>query len=197
MKKLLIFDFDGVIEDTFELSFELFKEQFKKLTHDEYRSYFDGNFYEVVKEKKLPVNIAEYYLKYSSAMKDNVINPEIKSVLSDLHDTFSFSIVSSSPENVINEYLERNGIDSFFDHVWGALKNTSKVEKLEELLKEYSIEKDDCWFITDTLGDIYEAAEVGIRSVAVTWGYHPLERLKKGNPAVIVDTPKELLDFLI
>ena len=65
MKKLLIFDFDGVLEDTFKLSFGFFKEQFSILTQDDYRSWFDGNFYKTIKEKKIPINIQLYYDQYA------------------------------------------------------------------------------------------------------------------------------------
>ncbi len=197
MKKLLIFDFDGVVEDSFELSFKFFKEQFDTLTHDDYRSWFDGNFYKTIKEKNIPIDINLYYENYAAALKERIIAPEMKKVLIRLNKIFSLSIVSSSHDDAINEYLQRNNIEGLFDQVWGVNKHASKVEKLEGLISEHSIPKEDCYFITDTLGDIRESNEVGIKAIAVTWGFHPRERLEQGHPAVIVDTPQELLDFLL
>ena len=53
------------------------------------------------------------------------------------------------------------------------------------------------FFITDTLGDIKEANKVGIESIGITWGYQDKAKLQKGNPKKIVDTPTELLDYLL
>ena len=46
--------------------------------------------------------------------------------------------------------------------------------------------------ITDTLGDLREASAVDLKTIAVTWGYHDEETLRKGNPAALVDNPAEL-----
>ena len=62
------------------------------------------------------------------------------------------------------------------------------------MLFEYFGEGVTYIFITDTLGDIREAAQVAIPAIGVTWGFHPRARLEKGNPLVIVDTPKELYE---
>lgn len=43
MKKILLFDFDGVIVDSFELSFTNHQKQKPDATPDGYRGYFRGN----------------------------------------------------------------------------------------------------------------------------------------------------------
>jgi len=195
-KKLVIFDFDGVIEDTFELSFGFFREQFPNLTHDEYRTWFDDNFYKVIKEKNISINVGAYYRKYDTALKKREISPNIKKALESLHGDFSLAVVSSSFDGTLIRYLKRNGISHIFDHVWGATVHKSKVEKLKGLMNVHAVEPDQCRFITDTLGDIREAWEAGIQSIAVTWGFHPRERLESGHPAAIVATPQELMGYL-
>lgn len=196
MKKLFIFDFDGVIEDTFELSFDFLKRQFPGMTREEYRSWFDGNFYEVVKEKGIPIDIGAYYLLYHHVLKTTTTDPAVARMLMALHEKFTLAIVSSSFDDTIIAYLKRNGIARLFSDVWGAKKNTSKVEKLEELVRKHDVRKEDAFFITDTLGDIREAAVAGIPTIAVTWGFHPEARLAQGSPAHIVRTPQELLELL-
>lgn len=42
--KLVIFDFDGVLVNTFPFAYAINKEQFG-ITEDEYRKKFEGNFY--------------------------------------------------------------------------------------------------------------------------------------------------------
>jgi len=195
-KKLLIFDFDGVIEDTFELGFGFFKEQVLELTHDEYRSWYDGNFYTLVKEKGVPLDMNIYYGQYALALKERIISPNIKEILIKLHEQFPLALVSSSHEVALNEYLERNGISGLFDQVWGVKKHASKTEKLKALIAEHKISPKDCWFVTDTVGDLKEAEEVSIKGIAVSWGFHSDKRLEQAKPAVVLNFPQELLTYL-
>ena len=47
-------------------------------------------------------------------------------------------------------------------------------------------QKERLFFITDTLGDIVEAKKVGIKTIAVDYGYHDRGVLSKGNPDGII-----------
>ena len=35
----------------------------------------------------------------------------------------------------------------------------------------------------------------GMYNVGVTWGYQPVEKIKQGNPAELIDSPKDILNF--
>ncbi len=48
--------------------------------------------------------------------------------------------------------------------------------------------------ITDTLGDLKEANQTGIKTIAVTWGVHQREKLKAGSPTVIIEEPTDLVN---
>lgn len=196
-KKLIIFDFDGVIEETTDFVIKMFRTQIPDLAIEEFRSWFDGNFYQTIKEKNVPFDAEEYYSKYEAWLPSQSIRPEMKAVLTELREHVALAIVSSSHDDALNRYLERNGIANLFDQVWGVQKNKGKVEKLTGLLEIHDVPPEEAVFVTDTLGDILEAREVGIESVAVTWGFHPKERLLKGDPRGVVGTPRELLEFLL
>lgn len=198
MKKLIIFDFDGVLEDTFDWNYEVAKKRYQGLEKDDYRTWFDGNIYEHPTVKAAgPMNVIEYFEEYKKGFENRVIKDDLKDMLFDLRASYHLVIISSIDDDIINPYLERSKIDNLFEQVWGIRRKTSKVEKFKDFLKLYNLEKEDCIFITDTLGDIKEANKVGIESVGVTWGYQNRERLERGNPVKIVDTSKELIDFLI
>ena len=51
MKKALVFDFDGVIHDTFDIAFAAHKAIHPNRTEEEHRSFFDGNFFETIKRE--------------------------------------------------------------------------------------------------------------------------------------------------
>ena len=49
------------------------------------------------------------------------------------------------------------------------------------------------YYVCDTVGDIREARDAGIRTVAVTWGWHSRERLAAAHPDRLIDVPEKLL----
>lgn len=64
------------------------------------------------------------------------------------------------------------------------------------LFQKYRYSPADCLFVTDTLGDILEAQEVGVRTVAVDFGYHPRSLLEEGEPWKIISEFSTLLDLV-
>jgi phosphoglycolate phosphatase len=104
-------------------------------------------------------------------------------------------IISSTKEESIKKFLKYNKLN-YFDEILGYDFHKSKVEKFKYLLNKYNLKSDEVVFVSDTLGDILEAAEVNIRTIAVDYGFHDTDRLKKGNPLKIVSNLDELLKVL-
>ena len=197
-KKLLIFDFDGVLEDTFEWNFEVASKRYKNLDKEDYRAWFDGNIYEQPTVKAAgPMNIIEYFEEYKKGFENRIIKTELKDLLFSLKTRYNLVIISSIDDDIINSYLGKNSINNIFEEVWGIRKKTSKVEKFKDFLNLYNLPSEECLFITDTLGDIREANKIPLDSIAVTWGYQRREILSKGKPIKIFDSFNELKDFLL
>jgi phosphoglycolate phosphatase len=106
---------------------------------------------------------------------------------------FTLVIISSTTSQGIKNFLEDHHLLHYFTEILGNDISPSKIEKMKIIFSKYGIAAKDCLFITDTLGDLKEAAEVNIKTVAVTWGFHSLKTLEKGNPWLIVNTSQELL----
>ena len=64
--------------------------------------------------------------------------------------------------------------------------------ELKFLLKKYSLTPKDCIFVTDTLGDIIEANDVNVKTIAVDFGYHSRTVLSKGKPFAIISDLNEI-----
>ena len=170
----------------------------KNLEKEEYRTWFDGNIYEHPRVTAAgPMNVIEYFEEYKKGFKNLKISAELEDMLFALKPKYHLVIISSIDDEIINPYLERSKINNIFEEVWGIRKKTSKVDKFKKLLDQFNLKKEECYFITDTLGDVKEANKVGIESIGVTWGYHDKETLLRGNPVAIVDTPRKLLDLLL
>ncbi len=193
MIKLAIFDFDGVIDNNYDLSFELCSKNFLNITVEEHKKQYDGNVH--LERKKLKDRDTGFdFLKcLSDSRKERKIEEETKSTLIDLAKDFKLGIISSCHEYGIKNYLKNNEIENLFGFVYGLETHKLKTYKFKKILKEFGLKEDECIFVTDTLGDILEANEVGIKTVAVDFGYHERERLEKGNPLKIISRFDELI----
>lgn len=197
MPRLVVCDFDGVVIPGIECSYALFKQQLPHLTIEEYRRWFDTNVHDYLLKNSIVVDLPIFHTAYEAAVAALPMEPPVRKLLAALAEHFTLAIVSSNSGAVIEHYLERSGVRGAFSHVWGSERHSCKVEKIRLLLEAHALGPRDCWFVTDTLGDLREGARAGVSCVGVTWGFHPRERLAQGGPCAIVDAPHELRDFLL
>lgn len=204
--KHLLFDFDGVIVDSFRVAFETMN-SFKQdqISEAEYRAYFNGNIYDTQEVDELmhqnqQDNILDendpFFKKYVPLLLE--LGPVIgmSETISELAKTHSMSIISSTISAPIERYLKKYEID-VFDNVYGGDVDKNKMRKIARYLEANNIEPSEALFITDTLGDIREAEAVGVKALAVSWGYQDAQTLKIGQPLKIVESPRELLEIII
>ena len=196
MIKLIMFDFDGVIDGNYELHFELSGKKFLDITREEHRKLFEGNIH-IEREKLKHRDTGFDFLKHlSDTRKTRKIKKDVEETLLHLSKDYTLGIVSSSHEYGIKDYLEGNEIEDLFSFTYGYETHKLKIHKFEKVLNEFNLKKEECVFITDTLGDILEANEIGIKTVAVDFGYHERERLEKGNPMRIISNFSELVEVM-
>ena len=104
MIKAIIFDFDGVIHNTLELSFNINKIIFPGLTINEYKDFFNGNCYE--HEKITPENSKKYFKMQEQEFKKLKIERKIKNELIKMKDKFDLFVVSSNSGMTLNNYFD-------------------------------------------------------------------------------------------
>jgi HAD superfamily hydrolase (TIGR01549 family) len=196
MIKLIMFDFDGVIDNNYNLSFELCCKKFLNITVEEHKKQYDGNVHlerEKLKERDTGFDLLKCL---SEGRKDRKIEEKTKNTLISLANDFKLGIISSCYEYGIKDYLKNNQVENLFSFVYGLETHKLKTYKFKKILEELNLKEDECIFITDTLGDILEANKVGISTIAVDFGYHERERLQKGNPLKIISRFEELIDTI-
>jgi len=202
--KHFFFDFDGVIVDSFETCFRLCNEFAEEpVTREEYRRMHDGNIYELKSDDD---RIAEsvttppseehfYFKKFIPLMRELDPFVGVPDVLRDKAERGSLHVVTSSLTSIVDEFAKRHDIRGTMEGIYGADVHPSKVKKMHMIFDKYKTHPSECLFVTDTLGDLREAKKAGVDAVAVDWGFHRVETLKKGDPIRIVDVPNDLLDF--
>ena len=194
MIKTIIFDFDGVIHNTFDFHMSRI-ERFsgEKLSKEEYKNAHDGNFHDSKTNTVLNKDWLLYAESVFHEMSNLKIDNKIFLELLKLKDVYSLFIISSGAEKNISGFLENNNALHLFKAVLGLEFHKSKQEKFKQILKKYNLKKNECVFVTDTLGDILEANKIGIKTIAVDFGFHDRQRLLKGKPLKIISNFNEIL----
>jgi phosphoglycolate phosphatase len=198
--KTLLFDFDGVIADTFHFCYRLHKAYRPESSVAYYKEKLEGNIYETLKDESSLEVFTErqnnFMIGYKpELMKLNVIET-IGDVITTLAKDYALFIVSSCDSEVIREFLTKEKLADYFQEILGCDVDFSKIRKIHMLQEKYKFESNDALFITDTLGDIREAEKCQIKSIAVSWGFHPQEKLRKWNPMTNADKPLELVESI-
>lgn len=191
MVKAIIFDFDGVIADTFQLNLDILREQKGPVKAGIFRDHFNGNIWEkpVIKFSKEEVKYG--FTEYHARLDAKHLFP-VRDQIGKLAKKYKMYIISSSPERSIEKFSELAEISKYFEKILGYYAHQSKIEKFKMLFQEYNLNPEECIFVTDSLGDLREAKKVGVPTIAVTWGYHGKTRLKKGSPDIIIQDFKDI-----
>lgn len=198
-KKLVIFDFDGVLANTIERSFEIHQEKNPSLTWQKFRDFSNGNFLDGMGQAVKAGHYVipeDFFVHYDKHMDNNEMSQVLRNTVIELSKHYILSIISSSHDGSIKRFLKKENTEGCFSDVFGLVVHNSKVVKIKMLLEKYQVNPVDAVFITDSLGDIREASECGVPAIAVLWGLHERETLEKGNPARILETPDLLLNTI-
>lgn len=106
-------------------------------------------------------------------------------------------VATSKPESMAIEVLKFLKIYDCFDFVCGATldkSRDSKADVIAYLLKQTKI--DQAVMVGDTAFDVLGAAEHGIKTVGVSWGYGSVEEMKTGGAIAVANTADELVEIL-
>lgn len=206
MKKLIIFDFDGVLSNSFSQTYTINKKAADSvsshLTKKIFRSFFSGNIhknieiflsYDKNKIDKFTTFKYQIFPKYYNSRKVKLFDFAVDFIRK-IGKKADLCIVSSAPDEAIAHILKENQLNNFFKEIIGLNKKGKRVvlQKFADKKREYS----KVYFITDTEGDLIETEGTGITRVAVTWGYHKEKILRKQKPDYIARNAEELLSFL-
>lgn len=205
-KNLIIFDFDGVLADSFDTLYLLIRDMMVKvgieLSENSYRDLFMDNVHKGFKKiigntekykifKKLrDINYDKYYRKYGPKLF-----PGASKILKKLDKNYIITVASSGKKSNIVGLLKKNKVHKHFDLIL-ATNEHSKESMIREILKKHGNSLKTTIMITDTVGDIKIAKKLGLKTVAVTWGFHSPELLRTAGSNHIIKNFRELQRML-
>jgi len=210
MKKTIIFDFDGTIADTLPFIYKKIQENIDKyqitsLEHQEViKQIRSKTTQELLKEFKISwLKIPFIYSVTKKAQKelngqlDKVkVFPGIKDVLVELKKDYQMGILSSNLKENIDKFLSLNKLE-VFDFIYCESNFFGKDKALNNLVKKYSLLKENVYYIGDEVRDIKACKKAGIKIITVGWGFHNQKLLLKNHPDYFVGKPKEIIQVLV
>jgi phosphoglycolate phosphatase len=200
--KLLLFDFDGVLVDSLDVYEKTVADCLSQIGQpltrgrEEFLELFDGNFYESLAAKG--VNMDKFVtasvdilskVDYAQMKPFNAMRP----ILQELKKNNCLIVISSNDTPTIEKALRLYNFNGIFQEILGSDFMFSKKEKILYVAPKYNTALSGIYYIGDTIGDIKEGKQAGIKTVGVTWGWHSKEKMAASNPDYLFDNPQDLL----
>ena len=130
---------------------------------------------------------------------ENTPYPGIRALLETLkqqgHRLF---VATSKPETTAVEILHKFQLAEFFEEICGASFDASRVHKADVIA--YLLQKigsvENVLMVGDTEFDVLGAAQHGIATIGVSWGYGKVSAMEQAGAAAIANTMDELLEYI-
>ena len=181
--KYFIFDFDGVLGDTFDCSIEV-KQAMDGKSREEVLISHNEYFTKSTHTRDLNLNeeslraMKEWVIEFGNAIFEKDFNlftgfiEELKKI-----KNTKMAVVSSGSAIYIKPKLENCGVK--FSPILTFEDHHSKEEKVEMICREWKVEVKDVYFFTDTISDVRELEKMLDKNklYGCAWGYQGREKL--------------------
>jgi len=191
--KAIIFDFDGVLANSFQYLYALNKMAMAEsgivLSESQYKNFFNDNVHAAFKDFIKDNNT---YKKFSEIRQQNFdkyyllvkLFSELAEFLNKVKEKYILTIASSGKQERVMDLLAADNLDQYFQIII-ANSDHSKEQMINEIMKKLRLFPADLAFISDTCGDLILAKKLGLKAIGVGWGFQSLAKLKSIGPDFI------------
>ena len=209
----IILDFNGTIIDDASYTTDVLNEMLlmqghKTVTVEEYKTYFTFpviKYYELVGFKLPPEGnddfdaLAKYFIeRYRGGFNTVKTFPDMKDFVETYKGKKTLILLSATKESELIPQTKMVGVDSYFDHIVGVsdIYAKGKAELAKDFFGKTHLNPKKTLFIGDTLHDAEVAKELGANIILVARGHQTKEVLQKGFDGLIVDSLKEVKNYI-
>lgn len=206
MIKLIIFDYDGVIVDSFQTMHKAYVRICDRLNKkcpsnfEDFRKMFGYNSQEFMKNMKFSQKEIEkankFYLQEITKENPEFFH-EIKKVLFSLSKKYKLVLVSANVKLEVLEKIKKLKATHLFDRIVGSDGNgpLRKVPELKRILKDFKLKPEEVLMIGDRINDYNDSLAAGINNVLLVeygWGYDA-KKIPYHKQDVLIKKPIDLL----
>lgn len=201
-KKILIFDFDGTIAD----SFKIFLQTLNLVTNNKYN--VSPSNIKALKKLSAPeiikkLNIKRWKLPFlvlrgrkQLSKKIDLVKPfnGMEQTIASLHNKgYPMYILSSNDAKAITKFLQKYNMLEYFTNVYGNAGLLSKAKAINKLIKKEHLLKENCIYIGDEMRDIDASNKANVTIISVDWGFSDGDALRSINDGNVVSSQNELI----
>ena len=206
MNKLIIFDWTGVIKDALTAHLWVVNRIFKnhglsEISADEFHDNWIEPYMKFFNKYLPEMTVEEEQKEYREAAMD----PEypkskcvegIKEMLVKLADKkYKMMVVSSDLPETVNKELVEFGINNIFVKVISGVSDKSGA--IKETVSLYSGDRNHVYIVGDSVHEIQVGKPLGIKTIAVTWGFGSKGSLESMLPDKIFEDVADLQNYLL
>jgi len=211
MIKLIIFDYDGVIVDSFSNVHEIYKIMCKKLGKscpenlEDFKKFYGHSSSECYSQLGFS---EKEMISGNMIYKEEVLKRELKpfegiiKVLRELSKNYKLVLISSNYKEEVEQKLGRFGLLKLFDFVLARgdhIGRFEKTESIKKIIRDLAIKSEEVLLIGDRNVDFLEGSKAGLDNILLVdygWGYN-LEEIPKYKQRVLVKSPDDLPNAIL
>jgi HAD superfamily hydrolase (TIGR01549 family) len=202
--KVIIFDFDGTIADTFEAVLQITNNLAVELgypptTPEDVRRLRNLDSREIIRQSGIPLFRLPFLMKRLKAELRNEIHklhpiPAMQDALMQLKQRGNpLGIVTSNSQDNVQAFLRNHDLGDLFDFTYSGTTLFGKGRVIRQLLKQHNLKARNVVYVGDETRDIEAARKIQIKVIAVAWGFNSAEALARQNPDFMIHQPGELI----
>lgn len=206
--KLILFDFDGTLADSFAATLSVANSLaatygYPQLDIRQAESLRSLGAREVIRQTKIPVRrlpcwIRRMKMELRLKIPEMKPPPGLEEALQTLRQAeHQLGIVTSNSLENLRLFLVQHDWNSWFDYLETGSTLFGKGRLIKRVLDRSGFSAAETFYVGDEERDIEAARSAGVQAVAVSWGYSQRSLLARGHPDHLVDTPAELTNIFL
>ena len=206
MSRTLIFDFDGTIADSLDISLSIVQKLVSRFGNKQRFGIAKAELRKMdVKSFMRQIGVPWYRIPAAVDLARNELRQHVdtirifdgmKSAIDSLRQSFSLGILTTNKVETVQQELRNNAVEvSAFRFIVGGGSIFGKTKILRQIRRRENLKKANMVYIGDEIRDIQAARKFQIATVAVSWGFNDKEVLLAQQPDHLVDKPNELISL--
>lgn len=206
-EKYVVFDFDGTIADTIDLSIRIYNKiapeyNCKTLDPGDRHLLYTRKPQELMHEAgitslKLPKLVLHVRKELGRHIHEAEPCPGIVAAVEEIRKAgYKTGVLTSNSRENVDWFCTHNFSRGTFDFVYSGRNLFGKDRVIRRMLEIEQIRPDRVVYVGDETRDIAACKKAGIPVISVCWGLNPRESLATMNPDQIADQPGELPGYV-